>query len=147
VLQTKTLRGHTDAIFFAQRVASVLLALLGGLGVFLSAMGVYAVMAYAVSQRTHEFGVRLALGASEPDLLRLVVRQGLKLAALGVAAGLTASAVVTRLLAGFLFGVSPLDPLTLAGVPVFLTLVTVLACWLPARRAARVDPLVALRCE
>ncbi len=147
VLQTKTLRGHSDAIFFAQRVASVLLALLGGLGVLLAAMGVYAVMAYAVSQRTQEFGVRLALGASEPDLVRLVVRQGLKLAALGVGVGLALSVVVTRLLAGFLFGVSPFDPLALAGVPVFLTLVTVLACWLPARRAARVDPLVALRCE
>jgi predicted permease len=147
VLQAKTLRGHTDAIFFAQRIASILLALLGALGVFLAAMGVYAVMAYAVSQRTQEFGVRLALGASEPDLLRLVVRQGLRLAALGAALGLAASALVNRLLAGFLYGVSPYDPTALTAVPAFLALVTVLACWLPARRAARVDPLVALRCE
>jgi predicted permease len=147
VLQTKTLRGHTDAVFFAQRLASILLALLGALGVFLAAIGVYAVMAYAVGRRTQEFGVRLALGASQPDLVRLVVRQGLVLAALGVTIGLAVSVAVTRLLAGFLFGVSPFDPLTFLGVPAFLALVTVLACWLPARRAARVDPLVALRCE
>jgi predicted permease len=147
VLQSKTLRGHTDAIFFAPRVASVLLGLLGAMGVFLAAMGVYAVMAYAVSQRTHELGIRLALGASEQDLLRLVVGQGLKLAAAGVVVGLAMAAGLTRLLAGFLFGVSPFDPLALLGVPAFLAAVTVLASWLPARRAARVDPLVALRCD
>lgn len=147
VLQLKTLRDHTDGVFFAQRVASTLLALLGAIGVLLAAMGVYAVMAYAVSQRTQEFGVRLALGATERNLLSLVLRRGLALAGLGTALGLVAALAVTRLLAAFLFGVSPFDPLAFMAVPLLLAAVVALACWLPARRAARVDPLVALRCE
>ena len=147
VVRTGTLEEHTEAIFFAQRIASILLMLLGAMGVVLAAMGVYAVMAYAVAQRTQEFGVRLALGASEPDLLRLVVRKGLTLALAGTVAGLTLAIGLTRLLAGFLFGVSPFDPVTFIAVPLFLTVVTVLASYVPARRAARVDPMVALRCE
>jgi predicted permease len=147
LLGTKTLAGHTEAIFFAQRVASILLLLLGAIGIVLAAMGVYAVMAYAASQRTQEFGVRLAIGASQQDLVQLVIRKGLLLALLGSAVGLALASAVTRLLSGFLFGVSPFDPLTFVGAPVFLALVTMLACYLPARRAAKVDPMVALRCE
>ncbi len=128
-------------------VASVLLTLLGALGVLLAAMGVYAVMASAVSQRTQEFGLRAALGADQRQLLRLVVGKGLVLALVGSAAALVLAFAVTRLLSGFLYGVSPLDPLRFVGVPVFLALVTVLASYLPARRAAQVDPMVALRCE
>ncbi len=128
-------------------VASVLLTLLGALGVLLAAMGVYAVMASAVSQRTQEFGLRAALGADQRQLLRLVVGKGLVLALVGSAAALVLAFAVTRLLSGFLYGVSPFDPLRFVGVPVFLALVTVLASYLPARRAAQVDPMVALRCE
>jgi predicted permease len=147
LLDTETLAGHTEAVFFAQRMASGLLLWLGAIGVVLAAMGVYAVMAYAVSQRTQEFGVRLAIGANGYDLVRLVIRQGLLHALFGSVAGLTLAAAVTRLLSGFLYGVSPFDPLTFTAVPLFLAGVVVLACWLPARRAARVDPMVALRCE
>jgi predicted permease len=147
ILETKTLSAHTSAVFFAHRIASILLMILGGIGVVLAAMGVYAVMAYAVSQRAREFGLRFAVGASQSDLVRLVILKGLRLAFIGSAAGLTLGLALSRLLAGFLFGVSPFDPLTFVGVPIFLTGVAVLACWLPARRAAKVDPVVALRCE
>jgi ABC-type antimicrobial peptide transport system permease subunit len=104
-------------------------------------------MAYAVSQRMQEFGVRIALGASSRDVLRLVLGRGLVLAAGGVAAGLALAIAVTRLMAGFLYGVSPFDPLIFLGVPLFLALVALLACYLPARRATKVDPLTALRAE
>jgi ABC-type antimicrobial peptide transport system permease subunit len=110
-------------------------------------MGVYGVMAYVVSQRTHEFGIRLALGAQTGDVLRLVFRQGLMLAGLGVTVGLALAAAVTRLLANFLYGVSPFDAVTFVATPLLLGLITLLACWLPARRAAKVAPMVALRCE
>jgi ABC-type antimicrobial peptide transport system permease subunit len=110
-------------------------------------MGVYGVMAYVVSQRTQEFGIRMALGAGTGDVLRLIFREGLALAAIGMVIGLTLALMVTRLLASFLYGVSPFDPATFIGVPVLLGLVTLLACWLPARRATKVDPMTALRAE
>ena len=104
-------------------------------------------VAYSVSQRTHEFGVRMALGAGRRQVLGLVVRQGLLLAAAGVGIGLLVAAGATRLLSGLLFGVSPTDPLTYAGVAFVLTVVAVAACLVPARRATRVDPMTALRCD
>jgi ABC-type antimicrobial peptide transport system permease subunit len=113
----------------------------------LAAIGVYGVMAYVVGQRTHEFGIRIALGAQRKDMLHLVFQRGLILVALGVALGLAATVALTRLLASFLYGVSPFDARILASVPLLLGLITLLACWIPALRAARVQPMEALRCE
>jgi putative ABC transport system permease protein len=111
----------------------------------MAAIGIYGVLAYSVAQRTGEFGIHLALGARGSDILRLVVGQGIRLVAVGLALGLVASFVLTRLIANLLFGVSPADPLTFAGIALAFLLVALLACWLPARRATKVDPLVALR--
>ena len=147
VLQTLPLAAHASMVLFSQRMASSLLIILGAAALVLAAMGVYAVMAYAVSQRTQEFGVRIALGASARDVLRLVLGRGLLLAAGGVAAGIVLAFAMARLMAGFLYGVSPFDPLIFLGVPSFLALVALLACYLPARRATRVDPVEALRSE
>jgi predicted permease len=122
-------------------VAFALLALV------LAAVGVYGVMAYAVTQRTHEFGIRTALGASQRDVLKQVFLEGGRLAALGLALGLIAALVLTRLMASLLFGVSPSDPITLGLVALILALVALAACYIPARRAARVDPVIALRYE
>jgi predicted permease len=144
---TLPLTGHIQGALFAQRIASNLLSSLGMIALVLAAMGVYAVMAYAVSQRTQEFGVRMALGATAGDVLRLVLRQSLVLALLGIVTGLLLAAAVTRLLADFLYGVSPFDLTIFAGVPSLLLLVVLLACWLPARRATKVNPMTALRAE
>ncbi len=135
------------AAYLAPVLASRLLSWLGMVALTLAAMGVYGVMAYVVSQRTQEFGIRMALGAGTGDVLRLIFREGLALAAIGIAIGLTLALTVTRLLASFLYGVSPFDLATFTGVPVLLGLVTLLACWLPAKRATRVNPIEALRTE
>lgn len=129
------------------RLLSVLLGLFGAMGLVLGALGIYGVLAYLVTQRTREIGVRLALGASPRDVLRMVVGRGLRLAGLGVAIGLVAALVLTRLMQGVLYGVTPTDPLTFVGVAAALLAVAAFASWLPARRATRVDPLVALRSE
>jgi len=128
-------------------MASSLLLLLGSVALMLAAMGVYAVLAYAVGQRTQEFGVRIAMGASSSDVLRLVIGRGMLLAAVGAAVGIAVSLGATRLMSGFLYGVSPVDPVTLVGVPLVLGLVALLACYLPARRATKVDPIVVLRAQ
>jgi predicted permease len=124
-----------------------LLVAFAALALVLAAVGVYGVMAYAVTQRTHEFGIRTALGASSTDVLKQVFLEGGRLAALGLALGLIAALVLTRLMASLLFGVSPSDPMTLGLVAVILALVALAACYIPARRAARVDPVIALRYE
>jgi len=113
----------------------------------LAAVGVYGVVSYAVAQRTREIGVRMALGAQRSSVLRLVLAQGLRLTLVGVALGLIGSLAGARLLQSLLFGVGVHDLVTFAGVPIFLALVAAIACYLPARRAASVDPAIALRAD
>ena len=129
------------------RFYAALLGAFAGLALFLAAVGIYGVISYSVSQRTRELGIRLALGATARAVLRLVLQQGLLVAGAGIALGLVASVALTRVLRSLLFGIGALDPLTLASVCGLLAAAAVLACWLPARRAARVDPLVAMKAE
>ncbi len=131
----------------ARRLSMILLGVFAALALLLSCVGIYGVISYVVGQRTHEIGVRMALGAQRRDVMLLVVGEGAKMALVGVAAGIAGALGLTRLMASQLFGVTPQDPLTFGGVAILLTLVALGACYLPARRAVRVDPGVALRCE
>jgi putative ABC transport system permease protein len=124
-----------------------MMTVFAGLALMLSAVGLYGVIAYSVSQRTHEIGVRMAIGATEGKVLGLILRQGLALTLLGTGIGLLAALGLSRLLGSELFGVKPTDPLTLAGVALLLLAVAFGASYVPARRAAKVDPMVALRYE
>jgi predicted permease len=124
-----------------------LLGIFAGAAVLLAAVGIYGVMSYSVSERTHEIGIRMALGARQGDVLALVAKLGLKLTSIGVAIGVALAFGVTRLISTFLFGVKPTDPLTYAAVALSLAAIALLACYIPARRAIKVDPLVALRYE
>lgn len=130
-----------------RRITLIMLGAFSGIALVLAAIGIYGVMSYAVALRTHEFGIRMALGAQRGDVLRMVVGQGSRLAITGVALGLVASLLLTRLMRSLLFGVSATDPFTFAGVALLLALVALAACYIPAHSAMRVDPVIALRCE
>jgi putative ABC transport system permease protein len=130
-----------------RRVSMLLLGIFAGVALVLAAVGIYAVISYAVTQRRHEIGVRMALGASASDVVRLVVRQGMALALTGVGVGLVASFALTRVMSSLLYGVSATDPATFAAIALLLAAVALAACYLPARRAAKVDPMIALRSE
>jgi len=140
-----------DQVFAAaisqERFQALMLGLFAALALLLACVGLYGVISYTVVQRTHEIGVRMALGAQSLDVLKLVIRQGMMLTFAGLVAGIIAGTFVTRVLSDLLFGVTPRDPLTFAGVPVLLLFVAFFACYIPARRATRIDPLAALRWE
>jgi len=130
-----------------KRFVMILLGVFATLALLLASIGIYGVISYVVGERTREIGIRMAMGAEARNVLLMVLGQAGKMVMLGVAAGLLCALALTRLMSSMLFGVSPTDPLTLAGVAIVLTLVSLLACWIPARRATRVDPLIALRYE
>jgi putative ABC transport system permease protein len=125
----------------------LLLTIFGAAALVLAAIGIYALMAYSVEQRTQEMGIRMALGADRSAIRRLIVGHGVRLTAAGILLGLAAAFALTHLIAGFLFGVKPWDPAAFLAAPLVLTAVAILAVWLPAKRAAKVDPMQALRAE
>ena len=147
VADVKTLRDQLDLSLFPSRVAAWTLGGFGVLALLLAAIGIYGVVSYSVAQRTREIGVRMAMGAREKDVLRLVLGEGLFVIAVGLALGLLLAAAATRVIASLLYGVEATDPLTFAGVPLLLGFVALVASYIPARRATKVDPLVALRYE
>jgi ABC-type antimicrobial peptide transport system permease subunit len=131
----------------SRRFAMILLAVFAALALVLASIGIYGVISYIAGQRTHEIGIRMALGAQRSHVLKIVLGQGARLALLGVVIGLAAAVGLTRLMTTILYGVSATDPLTFSAVAIVLTLVALVACYIPARRAMRVDPIVALRYE
>ena len=135
------------ASLYAARMGAILVGVFGALALLLAAVGLYGVMSFSVSRRTREFGIRVALGAQSSDVFRLVLRDGVLLVAAGIALGLSAAVMVTRFLTSFLYGIGAVDTLTFTSIPVILTFVALAACYVPARRAMRTDPIVALRNE
>src|SRR5712691_12212283 len=147
VFDAKTLEDHIGVSLFLQRMAATLLSIFGLLALSLAALGLYGVMAYSVSQRTRELGIRVSVGAKQRDILKLILGQGLMLSVIGVIGGLMIALAVTRLSAHLLYGVSVADPMTFTVVAVMLLGVALLAAYFPARRATKVDPMIALRNE
>jgi len=147
VTRPRTMDERMAASAGARRFNLLLLGSFAALALTLAAVGVHGVISYAVSHRIHEVGVRVALGAAPGDILRLVVGQGFALAAAGAVLGIAGALALSRFVSGMLFGVPATDPVTFGAVAALLVAVALLACYLPARRALRVDPVVALRCE
>jgi predicted permease len=147
IYNVRTMDEVVSNSYAARRLSMILLSVFAALALVLACIGIYGVISYLVGQRTHEIGVRMAMGAQRGDVLRLVIVHGVRMALIGVAIGIAGALGLTRLMANQLFGVSSHDPLTFAGVGMLLIIVAVAACYIPARRAMRVDPMVALRCE
>jgi len=147
ISDVRPMAGRIERSLAARRFNTVLLALFAGLAAALAAVGIYGVIGYSVTERTHEIGVRLALGATRRDVLAMEIRQGMAMAAIGTAAGVAASLAAVRLISTFLYGVGAVDPATFTVIPLLVMAVAFAACYLPARRATRVDPVFALRAE
>jgi putative ABC transport system permease protein len=147
VYGAQTLGDAVSASLEQRRFSMDIVAAFAITALLLAALGIYGVISYLVSERTQEIGIRLALGARRGTILQMVLRQGLGLAMAGAALGLVGSVIVSHLMAGLLYGVMPTDPLTFVGVTLVLTGVALAACYIPARRAMRVDPMIALRYE
>jgi ABC-type antimicrobial peptide transport system permease subunit len=143
----KTESEQIERSLFQERLIARLSSFFGALSLLLACVGLYGLLSYEVTQRTREIGIRMALGARPPDVLRIVVRQGVGLSAVGAIIGILVALGATRYLASLLYGVRPFDPPTFLAVALLLSLVALAACYIPARRASRVDPLVALRYE
>jgi predicted permease len=147
IFDFKTLEEHVGISLYLQRMAATLLSIFGLLALSLAAIGLYGVMAYAVSQRTRELGIRVSVGAERHDIFKLILGQGLAISVVGLLAGLVAALAVTRLTANLLYGVSATDPVTFIVIALLLLCVTLLACYFPARRATKIDPMIALRVD
>src|SRR5581483_6019117 len=147
VTQIRTMEQVIGESYAPRRFNMILVLVFAGSALLLASVGLYGVMAYSVTQRTKEIGVRMAMGAQQADILRMMMRWGMLLTVIGVAIGTVGSFFVTRLLTDFLFGVKPSDAITFAGVAAVLGLVALLACYIPAKRATKVDPMIALRSE
>jgi ABC-type antimicrobial peptide transport system permease subunit len=147
LVEVATMRENMAASYLLPSIGAAVMGLVGLFGLSLAVVGIYGVISYAVSQRTGEIGLRMALGAHPRDILRLMIGQGMKLTLIGVGLGTVIALGLSRLLSRLLIGVSAADPLTFFVVPLFLVMVAFIACWIPARRAMKVDPMIALRCE
>ncbi|MFB3126734.1 MAG: FtsX-like permease family protein, partial [Candidatus Acidiferrales bacterium] len=147
IYRVSTMQQRIDESLWSRAAASWSFAIFAGVAMMLAISGIYGVVSYAVGQRTHEIGIRMALGAQSRDIFRLVIGQGMLLTGIGVGLGLLLAFPLGQMLSGMLLGVNPADPVLFATVAAFLTGVALLACYIPARRATRVDPLVALRYE
>jgi ABC-type antimicrobial peptide transport system permease subunit len=147
VLKVTTIEGQLDHVLAQERLMAMLSGFFGVLATLLSALGLYGVMSYTVTRRVSEIGIRLAMGATPQGVLRLVLKESVTLILGGIALGVPFTVAVTRVISTWLFGISPMDPLTMAGVLILVLAVGMLAAFLPAHRASRVDPMTALRCE
>jgi len=145
--EVQTMRDRVRESLLIRRTYSWLIGVFAAVAMVMAVGGIYGITSYAVSQRTQEMGIRLAFGARAGDIARHVLLQGARLIGIGLGVGLIGALVLGQLMAGLLFGVSAMDPRALLGVTILLLAVTLLACWLPAHRAARIDPMTALRCE